>query len=44
MITFNILKKIWDKLGEKYSDQRKQFTYQYFKTNSYEKVQAGYSI
>jgi hypothetical protein len=27
------LKKIWDKLGEKFSDQRKQFTYDYFKTN-----------
>ena len=27
------LKKIWDKLGEKFSDQRKQFTYEYFKSN-----------
>jgi hypothetical protein len=27
------LKKIWDKLGEKYSDQRNQFTWEYFKTN-----------
>jgi hypothetical protein len=27
------LKKIWDKLGEKFSDQRKQFTWEYFKTN-----------
>ena len=27
------LKKIWDKLGEKFSDQRKQFTYEYFKKN-----------
>lgn len=27
------LKKIWDKLGQKFSDQRNQFTYDYFKTN-----------
>lgn len=27
------LKKIWDKLGEKFSDQRKQFTYDYYKKN-----------
>jgi hypothetical protein len=27
------LKKIWVKLGEKFSDQRKQFTYEYFKNN-----------
>lgn len=27
------LKKIWDKLGEKFSDQRNQFTYDYFKNN-----------
>jgi hypothetical protein len=33
MVNENKLKEIWDKLGEKFSDQRKTFTWDYFKTN-----------